>query len=170
MRPSRVSAPQGRWSAVHRFDEPSSTEEIAEAAAMQLLARYGVVFRDLVARETLAVQWRDIVRALRRQEARGVVRGGRFVSGFIGEQYALPEAVDALRKVRKTERTGEIVRVNAADPLNLAGIITPGSRVPALHTNAIVFRDGVPVTVEEGRKATAREDAGDAFIAPAGVP
>jgi ATP-dependent Lhr-like helicase len=174
MRPSRVSAPQGRWSAVHRFAEPSAIEEIAEAAAMQLLARYGVVFRDLVAREALAVPWRDVVRALRRQEARGVVRGGRFVSGFIGEQYALPEAVDALRKVRKTERTGETVRVNAADPLNLVGIITPGPRVPALHTNGIVFRDGVPVTVEEGRKTTAREDAppgaGEAFIAPAGVP
>jgi ATP-dependent Lhr-like helicase len=158
MRPARMSAPQGRWSIVHRFAAASSTEDVAEAAAMQLLSRYGVVFRDLVARETLAVPWRDVVRALRRQEARGVVRGGRFVSGFIGEQYALPESVDALRKVRRTERTGEIVRINATDPLNLAGIITPPPRVPALHTNAIVFRDGVPVSVEEGRRPYARPE------------
>ena len=71
------------------------------------------------------------------------MRGGRFVAGFIGEQYALPEAVDGLRRVRREERTGEIVRINAADPLNLAGIITPGPRVPALHTNAVIFRDGL---------------------------
>jgi ATP-dependent Lhr-like helicase len=169
-RPSRVSAPQGRWSIVHRFVEPASAEDVAEAAAMQLLARYGVVFRDLVARETLAVPWRDIVRALRRQEARGIVRGGRFVSGFIGEQYALPESVDALRKVRRSPRTGDIVRLNAADPLNLAGIITPAPRVPAVHTNAIVFRDGVPVAVEEGRKTHLREDAPQDAAEALGLP
>jgi ATP-dependent Lhr-like helicase len=155
---------------VHRFVEPASAEDVAEAAAMQLLARYGVVFRDLVARETLAVPWRDIVRALRRQEARGIVRGGRFVSGFIGEQYALPESVDALRKVRRSPRTGDIVRLNAADPLNLAGIITPSPRVPAVHTNAIVFRDGVPVAVEEGRKTHLREDAPQDAAEALGLP
>ena len=160
-RPSRASAPQGRWSLLRRFGEPGSPEDVAEAAAMQLLARYGVVFRDLIARETLAVPWRDVLRALRRQEARGIVRGGRFVSGFVGEQYAMPDAVDALRKVRREERRGEIVRLSAADPLNLAGIITPAPRVPALHTNAIVFRDAVPVAVEEGRALTIREDAGE---------
>jgi ATP-dependent Lhr-like helicase len=87
---------------------------------------------------------------MRRQEARGVLRGGRFVAGFIGEQYALPEAVDALRRVRREERDGETVRLNATDPLNLAGIVTPGPRVPAVHRNAITFRDGLPVAVEEG--------------------
>jgi len=169
-RPTRVSAPQGRWSIIHRFDQPSSGEGIAEAAAMQLLARYGVVFRDLVARETLAPPWRDIVRALRRQEARGIVRGGRFVSGFIGEQYALPESVDALRRVRRQDRTGDIVRINAADPLNLAGIITPAPRVPAVHTSAIILRDGLPVAVEEGRRTLPRDDAPDAARAALGLP
>ena len=136
------------------------------ARAMQLLARYGVVFRDLVAREHLGVPWRDIVRALRRQEARGVVRGGRFVAGFVGEQYALPEAVDALRRVRRSERDGEMVRVNAADPLNLAGVITPGARVAALHSNAVTFRDGLPVAIEEGRSVRSLEgDASDALAA-----
>src|SRR4029079_13479643 len=121
---SRSTAPQGRWSVLHRFQpEPSHAEDLAEAHAMQLLARYGVVFRDLVVRESSAIPWRDVVRALRRQEARGIVRGGRFVGGFIGEQYALPEAVDALRRIRREERTGEVVRINATDPLNLAGII-----------------------------------------------
>ena len=137
---------------------------------MQLLARYGVVFRDLVVRETYAVPWRDVVRALRRQEARGIVRGGRFVAGFIGEQYALPEAVDALRRVRREERTGELVRINASDPLNLAGIITPGARVPAVHTNAIFFRDGVPVAVEEGKNLVARPEAPEDALADLPLP
>jgi ATP-dependent Lhr-like helicase len=98
------------------------------------------------------------------------VRGGRFVSGFIGEQYAMPESVDALRKVRRSERTGEIVRLNATDPLNLAGIITPAPRVAAVHRNAIVFRDGVPVAVEEGRKTQMREDAPEDVAEALGVP
>jgi ATP-dependent Lhr-like helicase len=137
---------------------------------MQLLARYGVVFRDLVTREHLGVPWRDIVRALRRQEARGVVRGGRFVAGFVGEQYALPEAVDALRRVRRAERDGAMVRINAADPLNLAGVITPGARVAALHSNAVTFRDGLPVVIEEGRSVGSLEgDASDALAAIAGA-
>ena len=158
---SRSNAPQGRWSIVHRFQpEPPAADELAERVAMQVLARYGVVFRDLVARESFTAPWRDVLRALRRQEARGVVRGGRFVAGFIGEQYAMPEAVEALRRVRREERTGEIVRINATDPLNLAGIITPGARVPALHTNAVIFRDGVPVAVEEGKHITPHGEAG----------
>src|SRR5262249_21692814 len=110
-----------------------------------LLARYGVVFRDLVARETLALPWRDVLRALRRLEARGTARGGRFVTGFVGEQYAQPEAVEVLRSARRRERTGELVRLTAVDPLNLVGILTPGPRVPALRTNAVVLRDGLPI-------------------------
>ncbi|HLB24275.1 MAG TPA: DEAD/DEAH box helicase [Dehalococcoidia bacterium] len=156
---SRASQPQGRWSIVHRYQpEPSAADELAERVARQLLARYGVVFRDVVARENFAVAWRDVIRALRRMEMRGDVRGGRFVSGFVGEQYALPEAVDGLRRVRREERTGETVRVNAADPLNLAGIITPGPRVASVHTNAVIYRDGVVVAVEEGRKVVSREE------------
>jgi ATP-dependent Lhr-like helicase len=165
-----LTGPQGRWSLVRRFATATQPEELAERAGMQLLARYGVVFRDLVAREHLGVPWRDIVRALRRQEARGVVRGGRFVAGFVGEQYALPEAVDALRRVRKQERSEEIVRVNAADPLNLAGVITPGPRVAALHSNAVTFRDGLPVAIEEGRSVRSLDgDASDALAAIAGA-
>jgi ATP-dependent Lhr-like helicase len=138
---------EGRWSLLSSPDSPSGDldpETLAEAVAEQLLARYGVVFRDLVARETLALTWRDVLRALRRLEARGTARGGRFVTGFVGEQYALPEAVDALRRTRRRERAGEIVRVAAVDPLNLAGILTPGPRVPAVATNAVVYCDGLP--------------------------
>jgi ATP-dependent Lhr-like helicase len=161
---SRATQPQGRWAVVHRFQqEASPKDELAEKVARQLLARYGVVFRDVVARENFTVAWRDVMRALRRMEMRGDVRGGRFVSGFVGEQYALPEAVDALRRVRREERTGETVRINAADPLNLVGIITPGARVASVHTNAVVFRDGVVVSVEEGRKVTSREEPIAAF-------
>jgi ATP-dependent Lhr-like helicase len=122
------------------------SDELAEAIAEQLLARYGVVFRDLVARETLAVPWREIAWAFRRMEARGSIRGGRFVSGFVGEQYALPGAVDALRRTRKIDRNGEVVRLSACDPLNLVGIITPGPRVPAVRGGEVVFLDGLPVT------------------------
>ena len=141
---------EGRWSL---FPGPNSGEvkevdsdELAEAIAEQLLARYGVVFRDLVARETLAVPWREIAWAFRRMEARGSIRGGRFVSGFVGEQYALPGAVDALRRTRKIERNGEVVRLSACDPLNLVGIITPGPRVPAVRGGEVVFLDGLPAT------------------------
>ncbi len=162
---SRTTQPQGRWSIVHRFQpQASPADELGEKVARQLLARYGVVFRDLVLRENFAAPWRDVIRALRRMEMRGNVRGGRFVAGFIGEQYALPEAVEGLRRVRREERTGETIRINAADPLNLAGIITPGPRVPAIHTNAVIYRDGVVVAVEEGRKLVQREEA-DAPIA-----
>jgi ATP-dependent Lhr-like helicase len=158
---ARATQPQGRWSVVHRFQhEPSPADELADRVANQLLARYGVVFRDLMARETMVLPWRDVLRSLRRMEARGVVRGGRFVSGFVGEQYALPEAVEALRRVRRQPRDGETVRISAADPLNLAGIITPGPRVPALHTNAVIYRDGIPVAVEEGRRVRPLESAG----------
>ncbi|MHB8514099.1 MAG: DEAD/DEAH box helicase [Dehalococcoidia bacterium] len=160
LRGGRSGAPSGRWSIVHRFrEEASLVEDLAEQVAMQLLVRYGVVFRDLVARENFAVPWRDVVRALRRMEARGMVRGGRFVSGFIGEQYGLPEAVDGLRRVRRQERGGDTVRLSATDPLNLAGIITPGPRVAALPRNALVLRDGVAVSVEEGRTVTVRGEA-----------
>src|SRR5205085_3424658 len=95
-------------------------------------------------RETFTVPWREVLWALRRMEARGTIRGGRFVSGFSGEQYALPEAVDALRAARKQERTGETVVISAADPLNLVGIVLPGPRVPALATNSVTYVDGAP--------------------------
>jgi ATP-dependent Lhr-like helicase len=121
-----------------------SVEELAEAWAEQLLFRYGVVFRDAVQREDMSVPWREVLRALRRMEARGLVRGGRFVAGFYGEQYARPEAVDSLRRVRRTARDDESVTLSAVDPLNLAGILTPGGRIAAVHTNVVHYRDGVP--------------------------
>jgi ATP-dependent Lhr-like helicase len=134
---------QGRWSLVDRASSQRlPADEIADRVASQLLARYGVVFRELAARESFNVPWRDVARALRLREARGVIRGGRFVAGPIGEQYALPEAVDALRRLRRTERTGEVARIRAADPLNLVGILTPGPRIPASHGPWLVFKDG----------------------------
>ena len=104
-----------------------------------------VALRELLTRESLALTWRELVYALRRMEARGAIRGGRFVSGFVGEQYALPGAVDALRQTRRLPRDGQIVELSAADPLNLKGILTPGPRIPALRTNRVVFCDGEPV-------------------------
>ena len=99
----------------------------------------------------MAPRWRDLVRVLRRLEARGEIRGGRFVSGFIGEQLALPEAVESLRASKGKERTGKFVVVAACDPMNVVGILTPGERVPAVLGNRIVFRDGIPVcSLESG--------------------
>jgi ATP-dependent Lhr-like helicase len=134
----------GRWSLVPAAPATEDPDELAEAVAEQLLARWGVVFRDLLGRETFTVPWREVLWALRRMEARGTIRGGRFVNGFSGEQYAVPEAVDALRAVRKQERDGESVTISASDPLNLVGIVLPGSRVPALMANAVTLVDGVP--------------------------
>jgi ATP-dependent Lhr-like helicase len=147
----------GRWSRVrHRSALPD--EQIAEAIAWQLLRRYGVVFRRLVQRESLLAPWRDVLRVYRRLEARGEVRGGRFVGGFSGEQYALPEAIGLLRAVRREPGAGELVAVCGADPLNLVGILTPGDAVPAVATNRILYRDGVPVAVKEG------EGRGETFL------
>ena len=126
-------------------DDETDDETLAEQVAGQLLARWGVVFWDLMARESLALPWREVVWALRRLEARGIVRGGRFVTGPAGEQYALPEAVEELRRVRRTERAGQTVRLNGADPLNLVGIVLPGPRVAAVRTNSITYRDGAAV-------------------------
>jgi ATP-dependent Lhr-like helicase len=108
-----------------------------------------------MARESLALPWREVVWALRRLEARGLVRGGRFVTGLAGEQYALPEAVEALRRVRRTERNGQTVRLNGADPLNLVGIVLPGARVTAVRTNSVTYCDGLPVP-DETPKASQR--------------
>jgi len=141
---------EGRWALLPTVapEDGVDRETLAEQVAGQLLARWGVVFWDLMARESLALPWREVVWALRRLEARGLVRGGRFVTGPAGEQYALPEAVEELRRVRRTERGGQTVRLNAADPLNLVGIILPGARVTAVRTNSITYRDGLPVPDE----------------------
>ena len=124
--------------------------ETIEARAAQLLRRYGVVTRELVAREPMAPPWNLLARTYRRAEARGEVRGGRFVAGLIGEQFALQEAIGALRAVHRRELTGEVVRISAVDPLNLVGIITPGPRVPAVLGNDVLYRDGVPLLSDAG--------------------
>jgi ATP-dependent Lhr-like helicase len=160
----------GRWSRVPRA-APLPEEPVAEAVAWQLLRRYGVVFRRLATRETLLAPWRDVLRVYRRLEARGEIRGGRFVGGFSGEQYALPEAIGLLRAVRREEPAGELVAVSGADPLNLVGIITPGDLVPGLAGNRILYRDGIPVALKagEGRGETllveATPDEAQAFRA-----
>jgi len=142
--PVAASAAAGRWSLVPGVDASVDRHDLAEAVAEQLLNRWGVVFRDLAVRDSLRLPWREIQWALRRLEDRGLVRGGRFVGGFSGEQYALPTAVDQLARVRRAPRTEERVVVNATDPLNLVGVIVPGETVPAVRTNQVVYVDGVP--------------------------
>jgi ATP-dependent Lhr-like helicase len=143
----RASGGEGRWALVPSPPPAGSVdrETLAEAVAEQLLARWGVVLRDLIARETLALPWREVLWALRRLEARGTARGGRFVTGFVGEQFALPEALEGLRQTRRRERQGEVVRLAAVDPLNLVGILTPGPRVAAVRGNTVVYGDGAPI-------------------------
>ena len=132
----------GRWSLLPEPPADCDPDDLAEAVAEQLAARWGVVFRDLLTRENLAVPWREVLWALRRMEARGTICGGRFVHGFSGEQFAHPDAVGLLREVRKRPRTGETVTLSAADPLNLAGIVLPGPRIPAVATNTVTYVDG----------------------------
>jgi ATP-dependent Lhr-like helicase len=140
----------GRWALVRR-PMPDAVEPHAKAAAIEhiartLLRRYGVVFWRLLAREAdWLPPWRDLLRVYRRLEARGEIRGGRFVAGFSGEQYALADAVGALREVRRRAASGEYVSLSGADPLNLAGILTPGGKLAALTGNRLLFRDGLPV-------------------------
>ena len=135
----------GRWALLS-----NSLENNFEAVARALLKRYGVVFRSLLQRETRLPPWRDLVKVYRRLEARGEIRGGRFVTGFGGEQFAAADAVGRLRAVRKLEKSGELVALSAADPLNLVGILTPEARVAAIHRNRVLLRDGVAIAALEG--------------------
>ena len=140
----------GRWSLLSAASIPVETPDSKasvpdlETVALQLLERWGVVFRDLLAREPLAPPWRELLRLYRTWEARGRIRGGRFVSGFVGEQFALPQALEALRTVRRNQpKTEERVRVSPADPLNLIGIILPGNRLRPASTSVLDFRNGL---------------------------
>jgi ATP-dependent Lhr-like helicase len=121
-----------------------------EALAWTLLRRYGVVFRRLLAREGDQPAWRELARVYRRLEARGEIRGGRFVSGMSGEQFALPEAVEHLREIRRSRADDQLITISAADPLNLTGIVTPGDRLRTAAGNRIVYRNGVPLAAMEG--------------------
>jgi ATP-dependent Lhr-like helicase len=134
----------GRWSLLR-----SEKSDDVEALATTLLKRYGVVFRTLLQRESQLPPWRELVRVYRRLEARGEIRGGRFVGGFGGEQFAAPDAVGRLRAVRKMEKAGELIVLGAADPLNLVGILTPEARVAGIHRNRVLFRDGLPIAAVE---------------------
>jgi ATP-dependent helicase Lhr and Lhr-like helicase len=147
----------GRWALVQRRVEAQEErsaqrdEETIEHVARTLLRRWGVVFWRLLAREAdWLPPWRDLLMCYRRLEARGEVRGGRFVAGFTGEQYALPEAIGALRDMRRKNSRESTVSLSAADPLNLAGILTPGPRLPSLSSNRVLYREGLPVAVLSG--------------------
>jgi ATP-dependent Lhr-like helicase len=154
----------GRWSLLRQASgtrleaRADSTFHISHSTlhdhvARLMLRRYGVVFRDLLAREVLVQSWRDLLVVYRRMELKGEVRGGRFVSGFVGEQFALPEAVEAVRAVKKSQGTvaGTEIKLSACDPLNLSGVILPGPRVPAVPSSFIMFKDGLPVRVLTSR-------------------
>ncbi|GJM17048.1 MAG: ATP-dependent DNA helicase [Thermodesulfobacteriota bacterium] len=144
----------GRWSLIKKSEQQEeknkNISEDMRALARIFLSRYGVVFRKLLERENFAPPWRDLVRALRLLELRGEVRGGRFVEGGTGEQFALPEAVASLRDMRRKNKTGELVSLSASDPLNLMGIITPGKKVSSHYKNRVLYRDGVPAAFKEG--------------------
>jgi len=140
----------GRWSLLAApVASEYEPDELADAIARQLLERWGVVVRELYARESAALPWRTVLFALRRLEARGVARGGRFVAGPIGEQFALTEALEALRSVAKSAPDDNRVTISAADPLNLTGIVLPGARVPAVRGRTITFSNGLVVDDED---------------------
>jgi ATP-dependent Lhr-like helicase len=147
----------GRWVRLRREnkseDDPQAIDrETIEAVAQKLLQRYGVIFRRLLDRESIVVPWRDLLRTLRRMEARGEIRGGRFVGGFSGEQFATADAVQLLRSIRRTEAAGSLISVSAADPLNLLGIVTPGGRLSPSASNRVLYRDGVPIAILEAKE------------------
>jgi ATP-dependent Lhr-like helicase len=144
----------GRWSLIRqptgpadRKLDPAAVEHVARA----LLRRYGVVFWRMLERESSGLPpWRELLRVYRRLESSGEIRGGRFVAGFTGEQFALPEAIGTLREVRRLPHDNEWLVVSGADPLNLAGILTPGPRLAALAGNRLLFQDGVPAGMLSG--------------------
>jgi ATP-dependent helicase Lhr and Lhr-like helicase len=134
----------GRWALLHA-EEVVERPRAVEAACWMLLRRYGIVVRDVLAREANLFPWRELLGAFRRLEDRGEIRGGRFVDGFMGEQFALPVAVESVRAMRKLIAASETITLSAADPLNLVGILVPGDRVPAISGNSVTFRDGAAV-------------------------
>jgi ATP-dependent helicase Lhr and Lhr-like helicase len=150
----RVSRPRhsaGRWALLHT-DEAVERPRAIEAACWMLLRRYGIVIRDLLVRESNLPPWRELLTTFRRLEDRGEIRGGRFVDGFLGEQFALPVAVESVRAMRKAENSQAAITLSAADPLNLVGILIPGERVPAISGNSVTYRDGsaLPLPVVQG--------------------
>jgi ATP-dependent Lhr-like helicase len=160
-RPFLTLEDAGRWSLPRRMAAAAGPDALGEPAvdhiARVLLRRYGVAFRKLLERESGLPPWRELFYVYRRMEARGEIRGGRFVNGFAGEQFALAEAADLLAGVAR-EAEVDRVSISAADPLNLAGIVTPGERVPGLAGNRILFERGVPVAVHAGGQVRFLQD------------
>ncbi|HEY6071464.1 MAG TPA: hypothetical protein VIU85_08835, partial [Chthoniobacterales bacterium] len=156
----------GRWSLIRKEVASAETNGAHTAArdtaiekfARVLLRRYGVVFRRLLERESLAVSWYELSRIYRRLEARGEIRGGYFIAGVSGEQFALPEAIGLLRSIRKSQPNMQLITLSAADPLNLQGILTPGSRIAAFTANRVSFRNGLPLAALEGREVRKLSD------------
>jgi ATP-dependent Lhr-like helicase len=147
----RVARPRhsaGRWALLHA-DAAAERPRAVEAACWMLLRRYGIVIRDLLARESNLPPWRELLMGFRRLEDRGEIRGGRFVDGFLGEQFALPIAVESVRAARKLPLSQETITLSAADPLNLVGILVPGERVPAISGRTVSYRDGVATSITE---------------------
>ena len=141
----------GRWSLLQPPEQQTADERDIEFLAKILLRRYGVVFRKLLEREPIVPSWRDLLHVYWRMEARGEIRGGRFVQGVAGEQFALPDAIATLRTVRRAPETGKLISISASDPLNLLGILIPGDRIPALRSNRILFRDGLAIAVQSNK-------------------
>jgi len=162
----------GRWFSIVRLrpdimERDTPRDEAVKALAWTLLSRYGVVFRRLLTREVSGVTWRELVRVYRMLEARGDIRGGRFVSGMSGEQYALPDAVDRLRELRRSGTDERLVAIGGADPLNLTGIVTLGDRIRAAASSRIVYRNGVPIMAMEGDMLRTLADADATVLADA---
>ena len=156
----------GRWSLIQRGQarESNGAHTAARDAAVEkfagvLLKRYGVMFRRLLERESLGVSWYELGRVYRRLEARGEIRGGYFIAGVSGEQFALPEAIGLLRSIRKSQPDMQLITLSAADPLNLQGILTPGSRIAAFTANRVSFRNGLPLAALEGGEVQRLSDA-----------
>jgi ATP-dependent Lhr-like helicase len=149
MQHDRRSHFTGRWTAASAEPGKVDRETAIEWQAWALLRRYGIAFRRLLTRETNAATWRELARVYRRLEARGEIRSGRFVTGMSGEQFALPDAVERMREVRRMHADGRVVTISASDPLNLAGIVNAGERIRTAASNRIVYCDGVPIAVME---------------------
>jgi len=144
-RSTRPRHSTGRWALLHA-DVAVERPRAVEAACWMLLRRYGIVIRDLLARESNLPPWRELLMGFRRLEDRGEIRGGRFVDGFLGEQFALPVAVESVRAMRGLPLSGETMTLSAADPLNVVGILVPGERVPAISGKTVSYRDGIAIT------------------------
>ena len=158
-RTTRPRHSTGRWALLHA-DAAVERPRAVEAACWMLLRRYGIVIRDLLARESNLPTWRELLMAFRRLEDRGEIRGGRFVDGFLGEQFALPIAVESVRAMRSLPLSGETMTLSTADPLNLVGILVPGERVPAISGRTVSYRDGVAVTADSESIVTSEVVAG----------